>query len=123
MSIDLIAAAGSLRSRMAAPVAAIFATGALWACSVPASPAPDPSIDVRILVKLVRPSQDAAAIGADAARHSGVSALYAKPMSAAWHVIVLRCADVVMCDAAIARMRQAGDVYEAVEPEGRKQPH
>lgn len=123
MSLDLVAAAGWVRSLMAAPVAAIFATGALWACAVPASSALDAGIDVRILVKLVRPSQDAAAIGADAARQSGVSARYAKPMSAAWHVIVLRCVDVAMCDAAIARMRQAGDVYEAVEPEGRKQPH
>ncbi len=123
MSLDLVAAAGWVRSLMAAPVAVIFATGALWACAVPASQAPEAGIDVRILVKLARPSQNAAAIGAEAARQSGVSARYAKPMSAVWHVIVLRCVDVDMCDAAIARMRQARDVYEAVESEGRKQPH
>lgn len=108
---------------MAAPIAAIFATGALWACAVPASQAPEAGIDVRILVKLARPSQDGGAIGAEAARLSGVAAVYAKPMSAAWHVVVLRCTGVESCDAAIARMRLARDVYEAVEPEGRKQPH
>ena len=34
---------------------------------------------------------------------------------------VLHCPDAPACDAAILRLRQASAIYEAVEPDGRKQ--
>ena len=112
---------GSLRSLLAGPLAAAIAASALSACAAPtAEPVPG-GVDMRVLVKLARPSEDAAAIAAEAARQAGVPASYAASVSAAWHALRLRCSDAAACDAAVARLRRASSVYEAVELDGRKQ--
>ena len=72
------------------------------------------------MVKLARPSQDAAGIAADAGRVAGVPVSYGAAVSAAWHALSLHCADASACDVAVARLRQA-KAYEAVELDGRKQ--
>jgi len=46
---------------------------------------------------------------------------YAAAASSTWHALVLRCAG-AQCDAAIARLRAADTLYQAVEIDGRKTP-
>ena len=76
---------------------------------------------MRVVVKLVRPSEDAKAIAEEATRRAGVSASYAAAVSTSMHALVLHCADASACDAAMARLRGASGVYETVEVDGRKQ--
>ena len=104
-----------------AAAACVFA-GALAAC---VGPSPDRVVaaqatPLRVLVKLVRPSEDAAAIGAEATRVAGVPVTYAAATSASWHALALHCAKGAACDAALGRMRAAVEVYQAVEIDGRK---
>ncbi|HEY2561016.1 MAG TPA: hypothetical protein VGI48_15020 [Caldimonas sp.] len=75
---------------------------------------------LRVMVKLVHGSDDAAAIGAEATRIAGVNVSYAAATSPLWHALALHCASAAECDAAIARLRAAATVYQAVEIEGRK---
>ncbi len=75
---------------------------------------------MRVVVKLVRSSEDTRAIADEATRRAGVPASYAAAVSATWHALVLHCADASACDAAMAKMRQASGVYEAVDVDGRK---
>ena len=123
MAFHFPRAAGSVRSLLAVPFAAAVAVSALSACAAPAERAPGMGgpVELRVLVKLVRPSQDTAAIAAEAGRQAGVPASYAAAVSAAWHSLNLRCVDAAACEAAVARLRQASTVYEAVELDGRKQ--
>ena len=123
MAFHFPRAAGSVRSLLAAPFAAAVAVSALSACAAPAERAVSTGapVEVRVLVKLARPSQDTAAIAAEASRQAGVPASYAASVSAAWHSLNLRCVDAAACDAAVARLRRASAVYEAVELDGRKQ--
>ena len=74
----------------------------------------------RVMVKLVRASEDGTAIAAQASRVAGVAVSYAAPTSASWHALALHCASAAECDAAIARLRAAGAIYQVVEIEGRK---
>jgi hypothetical protein len=113
-------AAGSVRSLLTAPFVAAAVVGALSACAAPASGPAAGGVDVRVLVKLARPSEDASAIAAEATRQAGVPASYAAAVSPAWHALSLHCTSATACDAAIARLRQASAVYEIVELEGRK---
>ena len=46
---------------------------------------------------------------------------YAAATSSTWHALLLGCAG-ARCDAAIARLRAADTVYQAVEIDGRKSP-
>jgi len=108
------------RALLAAPLAAAAAAGALSACAAPA-PAGEPgAVEVRLMVKLVRPMQDGSVIAADASRVAGVPAHYRSMVSASWHALSLRCADVSACDRAIDRLRQEKTTFEAVELDGRK---
>ena len=75
---------------------------------------------LRVMVKLVRGSEDAVAIGAEASRIAGVRVSYAAATSAQWHALALHCASAAECDAAIARLRAANNIYQTVEIEGRK---
>ena len=110
------------RGASAAPAAAacVFAA-ALTAC---AAPAPKDfaaqAAPLRVMVKLVRPSEDTAAIGAEATRVAGVPVTHAAATSASWHALALHCASAAECDVAVARLRGAGAVYQTVEIEGRK---
>ena len=109
----------------AASVAACVLAGALTAaCAGPAareSVAERPSA-LRVMVKLVHASVDAAAIAAEATRVAGVPVRHAAASSANWHALALQCASPAECDAALARLRAAGTIYQTVEIEGRKSP-
>jgi hypothetical protein len=112
-----------MRSMFFAPVVASVATAAfaLAACAQAAPAAASaPGFSARILVKLVQPSEDTAAIAAEATRQAGVPVSYAASVNSAWHALRLHCPDAVTCDAAIVRMRQSSS-YAAVEPDSRRQ--
>lgn len=113
--------AGSARVLLAAPFAAAFAVCALSACAAPASAPAGSGVTLRVVVKLVRPSEDQKSIADEATRRAGVAASYAAAVSASMHALVLHCDDAAACDAAMARLRQASGVYEMVEVDGRKQ--
>jgi hypothetical protein len=108
------------RAFLAAPFVVAAAAGALSACAAP-STAPDAGgIEVRLMVKLVRPAQDGAVIAADASRVAGVPAHYRSMVSASWHALSLRCPDASACERAIDRLRQEKTTFEAIELDGRK---
>ena len=109
------------RSVAAAAAGCALAAALTSACSVapPRAVAAEPA-PLRVMVKLVRGSDDAAAIGAEASRIAGVRVSYAAATSMQWHALALHCASTAECDAAIARLRAAASVYQAVEIEGRK---
>mgnify|MGYP007080336476 CR=1 FL=1 len=109
-----------MRALLALPFAAAAAAGALSACAAPPSGAATGAVDVRVMVKLVRPSEDRAGIAAEVSRLAGVPASYGASVSPAWHALSLRCVDLPACDAAIDRLRRARTAFEAVELEGRK---
>jgi hypothetical protein len=112
--------AGSRHALLAVPFAAVVAASALSACAAPASAPAAGAVQVRVMVKLVRPSEDLAGIAAEASRVAGVPASYNSAVSATWHALSLHCTDLSACDAAIVRLRQAKSAYEAVELDGRK---
>ncbi len=110
------------RAFLVAPFVAAVAASALAACAAPASaPAASGGVDVRVMVKLARPSEDLVGVAVEASRVAGVPATYAGAVSATWHALSLHCTDAAACDAAIARLRQAKAAFEAVELDGRKQ--
>ena len=121
MAPRLPRAAGSARALLAAPFAAALVASALSACAAPASAPAGGGVTLRVVGKLVRPSEDTKAIAEEATRRAGVAASYAAAVSASMHALVLHCADTSACDAAMARLRQASSVYETVEVDGRKQ--
>ncbi|HZV94005.1 MAG TPA: hypothetical protein VFF72_12370 [Caldimonas sp.] len=105
---------------IAATVLALAAS--LAACAAPsvsASASMPREVDVRIIVKLLQPSGDTAAIAADAARRAGVEVTYAAAVSGVWHALVLHCPDAAACTAATVRLRDSG-AYADVEIDGRK---
>lgn len=104
-------------SGVAAAAAACVLAAALGACAAPAGAAGD---TVRVMVKLAHGSEDAAAIAAEASRVAGVPADHAAAASPEWHALVLHCGAADRCEAAIARLRAAGTIYQAVELDGRK---
>jgi hypothetical protein len=109
--------------RSASAAAAGCALVALFAsaCSAPAArDVAGEAPPLRVMVKLVRSSEDAAAIGAEASRIAGVRVTYAASAGPQWHAIALHCASATECDAAVARLRDATTVYQTVEIEGRK---
>ena len=108
-------------SAVASAAAACVLAAALGACAEPRRAAADGAAPLRVMVKLMRPSEDAAAIAAEAARVAGVPVTYAAATSAVWHALALHCAG-ARCDAAIARLRAADTLYQAVEIDGRKTP-
>ena len=110
---------GRRRSHVLVSIAAALACVWLGACAA-ASGADAAPVAVRIIVKLVRPSEDGAAIAAEASRVAGVPVVYGSAVSPVWHALGLRCADVPACDAAIARLRGAMGTYQAVELDERK---
>jgi len=116
---SLVQPSGLRRSGVPVSIAAAFAC--LWLGACAATPAGDAApVSVRIVVKLVRPSEDGSSIAAEASRVAGVPVAYAASVSLLWHSLGLRCADAPACDAAMARLRAAKDTYEAVELDERK---
>jgi hypothetical protein len=111
----------TMTSRVAsAALAGVLATAftACAATSVDATAAAQAS--QRVVVKLVRGSADGAAIAAEATRVAGVPVSYAAAVSTSWHALALQCGGAASCDAAIARLRAADSIYQAVEIDGRK---
>ena len=107
---------------VAAAAGCVLLTALIGCAGVPtragaALPEPAP---LRVMVKLVRGSEDGAAIGAEATRIAGVRVTYAAATSPVWHALALHCTSTVECDTAVARLRAAGGVYQTVEIEGRK---
>ena len=98
---------------------AVAAASVLSACAAPAGAAGGP-VEVRLMVKLTRPSEDKASIAAEVSRVAGVPAHYGSLVSSSWHALSLRCSDAAACDAAVDRLRQARSSFEAIELEGRK---
>lgn len=78
--------------------------------------------EARVIVKLATPSQDRMQIAREAALRAGVGVRYAAAVSEQWHALALACADDRACAVAVARLRAAGDVYLAVEIDGKKRP-
>lgn len=111
-----------MTSAVASAAAVCVAVAALVACAAPSATAADAPPALRIMVKLVRASEDGAAIAAEASRLAGVSVSYAAATSATWHALSLHCAGTSRCEEAIARLRAAGSIYQAVEIDGRKKP-
>ena len=120
--MPLFVSRGTRRARAlpAAALAAAAAVGALSACAAPAATADPGGVEVRLMVKLVRPTHDGSVIAADASRVAGVPAHYRSMVSADWHALSLRCADASACDRAIDRLRREKTTFEAVELDGRK---
>ena len=112
-------APGIGRSLLVAHAGAALA--ALAACAAPGNVGAVP-VEARVLVKLVRAEADPAAIAAEAARRAGVPVRYGAAAGAAWHALVLQCADAAGCEAAIVRLRSAAATYQAVERDARRQP-
>jgi hypothetical protein len=108
-----------MRPALAMLALPLAAAAALSACAAPAGAAGGP-VEVRLMVKLTRPSADKAAIAAEVSRVAGVPAGYASMVSESWHALRLRCSDASACDAAIDRLRQARESFEAIELDGRK---
>ena len=91
---------------------------ALAACVSPvAAPAAPGALDVRVLVELVQPSDDGAAIAAAATRLSGVPVRYAAAVSPLRHALVLQCASAIACEGALQSLRAASGVYKEVAPD------
>ena len=99
---------------------AVALMAALGSCAATPDPASGAPVEARVLVKLVRPAEDAAAISSEATRHAGVPVTYMAATSPSWHALALHCASAPQCDAAIERLRAASAVYQAVEIDGRK---
>ena len=104
------------------------ALGCLTAVVACASPEParpaasTPTLETRLMVKLVRPSDDGAAIARAAAQSAGVPVRYVASSSAQWHVIVLRCDDAARCESGVERLRRDVATFEAVQQDDRMRP-
>ena len=107
------------RSVAAAAAGCALVAGLASGCGAPREGVGE-SPPLRVMVKLARGSEDATTIAAEAARIAGVRVSYAAATSVQWHALALHCASAAECDAAIARLRAASNVYQTVEIEGRK---
>jgi len=95
--------------------AAVTAAIALGACAA------QPVVTtVRVMVKLARPSIDAAAIAADASRASAHRVHYVAAVSEQWHVLSVSCDGAADCDGAVQRLREDSSRYAAVQRDQRK---
>ena len=111
------------RSAVAAAAACTLVAALTSACGAqPSREAAGQMPPLRVMVKLVRASEDVGTIGAEASRIAGVPVSYAAATSAQWHAIALHCTSAAECDAAVARLRAATNVYQTVEIEARKMP-
>ena len=89
---------------------------ALAACANP----PEAAAEVRVLVQLAQPLDDAARIAEQAARSSGRTARYVASSGGGWHVLALGCAGADDCEAAVQRLRADGSHFLAVQRDERK---
>ena len=94
----------------------------LAACAAPADPAGQPIDEVRVLVKLARPSTDSEAIARQASAAAGAPVRYLAATSTQWHALALRCPSATACEAALQRLRGDGANFEVVQRDERKRP-
>ena len=95
---------------------------AIGACAAPAD-APDPGAgEMRVLVKLTRPSSDVQAIVRQASAAAGEPVRYLAATSLQWHALALRCGSAAACDAALQRLRADAANFEAAQRDERKRP-
>ena len=101
-------ASKGIRRAIWAPLCA----AATWlaACATPA-----PATELRVLVKLARPSSDSAAIARLVSDRAGVTARYLGSSSLTWHALVLPCSGASDCEAVLQRLRADRIAIEAVE--------
>ncbi len=92
-----------------------LALGAHAACA-----APEPPTELRLLVKLRTPTDDATAVARRVGAAAGVAVRYVAASSPQWHAVVLRCAAPAECEAALARLRADTVNVEAVQTDERK---
>ena len=79
-------------------------------------------VEMRVLVKLTRPSSDAPAIVRQASAAAGEPVRYLAASSTQWHALALHCASAAACDAALQRLRADVANFEAVQRDERKRP-
>jgi len=103
----------------------VASMAAIAACASTTSP-PDATAaataEARVLVKLVRPSSDGAAIARAASAAAGVPARYLASAGTQWHALALRCGSADGCDAAMQRLRSDAATFEAVQRDELKRP-
>lgn len=75
---------------------------------------------LRVLVQLAQPSADEAAIAAQAGAASGRVVRYLAATSDRWHVLAIRCADELDCEAALGRLRADTAHFASVQRDARK---
>lgn len=76
--------------------------------------------EMRVLIKLAQPTDDARAIAEHASRSSGKPARYLAAAGGAWHAVALACAGPADCDAALARLQIDGANFDAAQRDERK---
>ena len=101
-------------------LAAAMVSIAVAACAAPASGPADNDGEMRVLVKLLQPSDDAEAIARAASAASGVPVRYLTAGGPPWHALALRCGDASACSAALARLRADTRTYAAVQRDERR---
>lgn len=94
----------------------------LAACAAPSDTADPGAGEMRVLVKLARPSADAQAIVRQATTAAGAPVRYLAATSLQWHALALRCGSVADCDAALQRLRADVANFEAAQRDERKRP-
>jgi hypothetical protein len=79
-----------------------------------------PQTELRVLVRLARPSSDSAAIARLVSDRAGAPARYLGSSSLSWHALVLPCDGAAECDALLQRLRAERGAIDAVERDERK---
>lgn len=91
-------------------------TSGLLACEAQApQTAPGSGTEMRVLVKLTRPSVDTQAIAAQVAAAAATPARYLAATSAQWHALALECPDAAACDAALRRLGADSATFEVAQ--------
>ena len=103
--------------------AADLAVAAAALAGVVACAAPAESRSMRILVTLVAPASDGAAIARDAAAAAGVPVRYLAAISATQHALSVDCVGPAGCELALARLRADSASFNEVQSDERRPRH
>jgi len=91
----------------------------MTACATPTGDE-QASGETRVLIKLVQPSTDMAAITRAVEQTARVPARYAASTSPQWHAFALRCGAPDDCDAALERLRAERATFQAAQRDERR---
>lgn len=100
-------------------VLGVSALATMAACATPTGDA-QASGETRVLVKLVQPSTDTAAITRAVEQAARVPARYVASTSPQWHALALRCGSSDACEAALDRLRAERATFEAAQRDERR---